>query len=76
MPRNLEHRVEILFSVQDARLRKAIIEKMLNIHLRDTVKARQLLPDGSWKRVKPAEGEEPFNSQQWLLDHRGSWHDL
>jgi polyphosphate kinase len=76
MPRNLERRVEILFPVQDARLQKVIIDKMLNIHLRDTVKARQLLPDGSWKRVRPREGEEPFDSQQWLLDHRGSWHDL
>jgi polyphosphate kinase len=47
---------------------------MLNIHLNDTVKARELMQDGSWKRVKPIEGKEPINSQQWLIDHKGEWH--
>ena len=74
MPRNLEKRVEVLFPVPDPRLRRLIIDKMLNVHLNDTVKARELMPDGSWKRVKPIEGKEPINSQQWLIDHKGEWH--
>ncbi|MGD0804941.1 MAG: polyphosphate kinase 1 [Candidatus Bathyarchaeia archaeon] len=74
MPRNLEKRIEVLFPVPDPRLRRLIIDKMLNVHLNDTVKARELMPDGSWKRVKPIEGKEPINSQQWLIDHKGEWH--
>jgi polyphosphate kinase len=71
MSRNLEKRVEILFTVPDPHLKKLIKEKILDIHLRDTVKARELLPDGSWMRVKPTENKEPLNSQQWLIDNRG-----
>jgi polyphosphate kinase len=74
MHRNLEKRVEVLFPVPDPLLRKLIIEKILNIHLNDTVKTRELMRDGSWKRVKPIEGKEPINSQQWLIDHKGDWH--
>jgi len=74
MHRNLAKRVEVLFPVPDPRLCKVIMEKILNIHLNDTVKTRELMSDGSWKRVKPVEGENPINSQQWLLDHKGDWH--
>ena len=33
---------------------------------RDTANARRLLPDGSYKRVKPPKGEPPFDVQQWF----------
>ena len=74
MPRNLNRRVEVLFPVRDGRLRKAIKENILDVHLRDNVKARRLLPDGTYERVAPKEGEGPLNSQAWLLEHRGIWH--
>ncbi|MEM0466503.1 MAG: polyphosphate kinase 1 [Candidatus Thermoplasmatota archaeon] len=75
MPRNLDRRVEVLFPVPDPRLRKAILTHMLQIHLKDTVKARRLLPDGVYVRVHPTDDKEMLNSQQWLLDHRGIWHE-
>jgi len=74
MTRNLDRRVEVLFPVRDARIRQAVIKDILEVHLRDNVKARELLPDGSWKRVVPKEGEAPLNSQEWLLANRGIWH--
>ena len=37
------------------------------VYLRDNVKARQLLPDATYERVVPVEGETPFRSQQELL---------
>ena len=73
MPRNLEKRVEVLFSVPDPAIRSSIL-RILEIHLKDNVKARLLLPDGSYKRVKPQPGEEIIDSQLWLINNRGAWH--
>jgi len=74
MPRNLHRRVESLFPVEDENIKKAIFEKILTTQLRDNVKAREMLSDGSYARVKAEEGEEEINSQEWLIKNRGSWH--
>ncbi|NOX61462.1 MAG: polyphosphate kinase 1 [Chloroflexi bacterium] len=73
MPRNLDRRVEQLFPVEDPRLKEAIW-RILDVHLRDNVKARRMLADGSYERVQPAAEEEPLNSQLWLIEHRGFWN--
>lgn len=73
MPRNLNGRVEVLFPVEDEDLRRAIRDDILFLHLRDNVKARRLLPDGSYERRQPTAGEEPLNSQEALLASGGSW---
>lgn len=75
MPRNLYHRVETLFPVEDPRLKTALRDQILKIHLQDNVKARRMLPDGSYERVKPQDDEPGINSQQWLVEHRGVWHN-
>ena len=75
MFRNLNERIEVLLSVPDPYLRQAILENMLNISLRDNVKARRLLSDGTYERVKAKEGEEVINSQVWLIKNRGIWNE-
>jgi polyphosphate kinase len=75
MFRNLNERVEVLFSVPDIHLRHAILEYMLKISLRDNVKARRLLLDGTYQRVVPKEGEHVINSQLWLIQNRGIWNE-
>ncbi len=74
MPRNLYRRVEILFPVEDEIIKMFIRDEILNIHLRDNVKARRMLPDGCYERVEPAENEEPLNSQEWMIKNKGFWH--
>ncbi len=74
MPRNLKRRVEVLVPIQNEDLRKAILEDILMIHLKDNVKARVLKSDGTYERVKPRPGEPELNSQEWLIQHRGEWH--
>ncbi|MDH5739922.1 MAG: polyphosphate kinase 1, partial [Nitrospira sp.] len=69
MPRNLDHRVEILVPVQHPRWREIIINDILTVGLRDNVQARRLLADGTYERIHAATGEAAVNSQQWLLDH-------
>jgi polyphosphate kinase len=69
MPRNLDRRVEVLFPVADPVLRDRLRDKILGIELADTVKARRLRPDGTYERVRPADGAEPLDSQAWFLAH-------
>ncbi len=75
MFRNLNERIEVLLSVPDPKLRQAIFEDMLKIHLQDNVKARRLLPDGTYERVRIKENEKPINSQTWLILNRGIWNE-
>jgi polyphosphate kinase len=74
MPRNLNRRVEVLFPVPDPMLRKNIVKMMLEPHLKDNVKSRELLTDGTYRPIIPKEGQKRLSSQQWLIDHRGEWH--
>ena len=74
MPRNLLARVEVLFPVLDKEMMVNIREHILKIHLADNVKARELLPDGTYRLVERAEGEKKLRSQKWFIDHRGIWH--
>ncbi|MCL2134874.1 MAG: polyphosphate kinase 1 [Candidatus Bathyarchaeota archaeon] len=75
MSRNLNDRVEVLFNVPDLKIRQMILKNMLEIHLKDNVKARRLLSDGTYQMVVPKEGEEVVNSQLWFIKNRGIWHE-
>ena len=69
MQRNLDHRVETLFPIEDSVLREAILERLLKSALADTVNARELMSNGSYVRVQPAPGEPPFDCQKWFISH-------
>jgi polyphosphate kinase len=70
MPRNIDRRVEVLFPVQDKLMIKHIYDNILSYYYRDNSKARKMLPDGSYIRIKPQREEEPFNIQSWLITSR------
>ncbi len=69
MQRNLNTRVEALFSVESQELRTTILENMLRPILTDTVNAHILQPDGTYTCVRPADDQKPFDSQTWFLTH-------
>jgi polyphosphate kinase len=69
MPRNLDHRVEVVFPLWDPRLRAQVRDGILAVELADTVKARELGSDGSYARVRPLPGEEQLDSQAWFVAH-------
>jgi polyphosphate kinase len=69
MQRNLDRRVELLAPIEDPRLKKHLKEEVLDICLRDNVKARRLQPDGSYERVRSAEGEESVDSQSHFANY-------
>jgi polyphosphate kinase len=63
MPRNFRRRVELMFPVEDPPLCARIVDRILAVPLADNVKARELQPDGSYRRIIPKPGEAPFRSQ-------------
>ena len=74
MPRNLYRRVETLFPIEDEIIRNSLRDEILNIHLKDNVKARRMLADGTYEWVEAGENEKPLNSQEWMIKNRGIWH--
>jgi len=65
MTRNLDRRIELAFPVEQPELRRRVQEG-LETMFQDNVKARRLMPDGTWRRAKPARGEQPFRAQEVL----------
>jgi polyphosphate kinase len=64
MPRNFLRRVEVAFPIENPALRDQLINEVLPRFLHDRVKAREMQPDGSYRRLKP-EGTEPRAQAQW-----------
>jgi polyphosphate kinase len=70
MLRNLDRRVEILFPVQDPRLVHHLRDEVLATYLADNVKARRMLPDGSYQRVQSGAAETLLDAQTWFINRR------
>ncbi|MBI2992980.1 MAG: polyphosphate kinase 1 [Gammaproteobacteria bacterium] len=68
MPRNLHHRVEACFPIDEKRPREQIIELGLQNYLADNTQAWILQSDGSYRRAKPG-AHKPRCAQRALLDH-------
>ncbi|MFA9377508.1 MAG: RNA degradosome polyphosphate kinase [Lachnotalea sp.] len=64
MPRNLDRRVEILFPVENVKLKKEII-KILHYQLIDNVKSHILQKDGTYIKLDKR-GKQQFNSQEFF----------
>jgi polyphosphate kinase len=68
MDRNLSRRVEVVFPVEEPELKQRLIRELLATSLADNCKARELLPDGSYRRVVPAAGQPQVRSQERFLE--------
>ncbi len=70
MPRNLNQRVEVLFEVEDPRLVRYLRDDILATYLADNLKARFMLPEGTYKMLKPREGDLELSAQEVFLNSR------
>jgi polyphosphate kinase len=68
MPRNFQRRVEVMFPVDDEDLRDRVVDEILAITLDDNVKARRLLADGTYVRVRPDGDALPLRSQYRFME--------
>ncbi|HEX6544442.1 MAG TPA: polyphosphate kinase 1 [Ktedonobacterales bacterium] len=66
MQRNLDHRIELLFPIEDSALRTHVAHDVLPAYLRDTANASILLPDGTYQHLQPPRGEHAFDVQAWF----------
>ena len=60
--------MEVLCPIKDSSLKRHVRDMVLETLLNDTNRAWALQPNGSYTRVRPPEGTEPLNAQQFLLD--------
>src|SRR5205085_6299659 len=67
MDRNLSRRVEVVFPIETAELKHRLIHEILAICLSDNTKARELLADGSYRRVKRDPNQPPVRRQERFL---------
>lgn len=70
MPRNLNRRVEVVFPVEDARFVRHLRDEVLETYLNDNLRAREMLPDGTYTRRKPGPNELPLDVQRAFLRRR------
>ena len=71
MPRNFFRRIEVIFPVENPKLKARLRDEILGASLRDNVKARVMQPDGSYALPKRHARVEPFRSQSWFLQNAG-----
>jgi polyphosphate kinase len=67
MTRNLDRRVEVVFPVADPALARHLRWEVLETYLRDDARARRMRADGSYERLRPADGGSGIDSQAALL---------
>ena len=54
MPRNFFSRLELAFPILDPHIYRYIKEFVIPVYLADTVKAKQLTPEGKWQAIEPS----------------------
>ncbi len=67
MNRNMMRRVELAWPVTDPALRQRLVDECLVAYLHDGVDAWDLLPDGTYARVKPAPRRPSHGAQAALM---------
>jgi len=67
MPRNFFRRIEVVFPILDANLRKWMVEELFAMELQDTESARLLSAGGGYLPISRAEGVPAFSAQNYFL---------
>jgi polyphosphate kinase len=74
MPRNIDHRVEVLYPIRDPKIVQHIVTDVLGPYLTDNVKARRMLSNGTYRR-KATGGRPKAAAQEFLMQVRRAASD-
>jgi polyphosphate kinase len=69
MQRNLDRRVEIAFPIEDQRIKNELMRTLIKVSLKDSVKARTLLPDMTYVMANGKSKDKSIDSQEWLMEY-------
>ncbi len=69
MPRNLDHRIEVVMPVEDNQVRNEL-DSIFKALLADNSQAWELQSDGSWKRISPKKSERRRSAQAAFMRRR------
>ena len=67
MPRNLNRRIETMVPLENATVKRQVLEQIMVANLKDDLQSWELLPDGAYKRVKP--GKNPFCANTYFMNN-------
>ncbi|TMQ33362.1 MAG: RNA degradosome polyphosphate kinase, partial [Planctomycetota bacterium] len=68
MDRNLSRRVEVVFPIEQPALKQRLIREIMATSMADNTKARELLADGSYRRIAVQSGQPRVRSQERFLE--------
>jgi polyphosphate kinase len=67
MPRNLNHRVEVVFPVESKDHIQYLRQHVLDAYLKDNTRARRLQTDGSYTRLTPKDNNAVIDVQEKFM---------